>query len=162
MKAERHEMFQQIIDNTLAGGVSPQEEKSLREHLIVCAPCREYLNSTTRIIAGLGGFSFDVNPELHAKVCASLKLRAQQLEARQPSRRRLAWGCIIALVLTAVSSFADLQFGCLLATLLHLQPMQVQRGLLAFWIMPSLPLLLLFPMLSMLSTSRTNLKGGIL
>lgn len=162
MKAERHEMFQQIIDKSLAGKVSPQEEKSLREHLQACAPCQEYLASSTRVIASLGGFSFDVNPELHAKVCASIKQRAQQLEARQPSRRRLAWGCIIALVLTAAGSFADLQFGKLAADVFNLQPTLVRQGLLAFGVIPSLCLLLLFPMLPALLTANANRKGSVL
>jgi anti-sigma factor RsiW len=98
MKTERHETFRRTIDKTLAGEVSLQEEKSLREHLQSCAPCQKYLSAETRVIASLNGFSFDVDPGLETKVCAALQLRAQQLEARQPSRQRWLWGCLIALL----------------------------------------------------------------
>jgi hypothetical protein len=161
MKADLHETIRRIIDRTLVDGLSLQEEQSLREHLRVCAECQAYFSNGARVIASLSEFSFAVDPGLQAKVCAALKLRAQQLESRQFSRR-LVWSCVIALLLTAAGSFIDLQFGKRAAAFFHLQSTQVQRGLLAFWIMPSLPLLLLFPILSMLSTSSTNQKGSIL
>lgn len=161
MKADHHETFRHIIDKTLAGEVNPQEEQSLRGHLQSCAPCQEYLSANTRIIASLGGFSFDVDPGLNARIHSALRLRAQQLEARQPSRRHLAWSFIIALILTAAGSFLDLQFGRLAAAVLHVQPLEVQRGLLVFWIVPSLCLVLLFPMLPALLAANTNRKGSI-
>jgi len=162
MNADGHELFQHMIDKTLAGEVSLQKENSLREHLQACAQCQEYLSANTRAIASLGGFSFDVNPGLHAKVCASLEQRARQLEVQQPNRQRLAWICILALTLTAVGSFIDLQFGGLLASVLRLPPMRVQRELLVIWIVPSLWFLLLFPMLPALLAPRTSRKGSVL
>jgi hypothetical protein len=81
MPADRHESICHIIDKSLAGGASVQEEQSLREHLLTCAPCGEYLAASNRAIAGLQGFSFDMDPELDRRVLASLAVRAQQLEA---------------------------------------------------------------------------------
>lgn len=162
MNADRHEILRQMIDKTLAGGVSLQEENSLREHLKGCAQCQEYLSANTRAIASLGGFSFDVNPGLHAKVCASLEQRARQLEIQQPNRQRLAWICILALTLTAVGSFIDLQFGKVAAPFLGIQPMHMRQGLLVFWVIPSLFLALLLPMLPVLSEAGTARKGNVL
>jgi predicted anti-sigma-YlaC factor YlaD len=162
MNADRHEIFQLMIDKTLAGEVSLQEGNSLREHLQTCAQCRGYLSANTRAIASLGGFSFEVSPELHAKVCASLRLRSQQLESRQLSRKRVVWSCIIALGLTVVGSVLDLQFGSLAATVLGFQPGYLRRELINFWIGPSFWLLLLFPMLPMLLTPGKNRKGSAL
>ncbi len=162
MNADRHGIFQLMIDKTLAGGVSPQEENSLREHLQACAQCQEYLSANTRAIASLGGFSFEVSQELNTKVCAALKLRARQLEVQRPNRQRLAWICILALTLTAVGSYIDLQFGKMAAAVLGVQPMHMRHELISYWIGPSFWLLLLFPMLPVLLTPGKNRKGSAL
>ncbi|MGD0800018.1 MAG: hypothetical protein ABR906_01750 [Terracidiphilus sp.] len=162
MRIDSHQIFQQIIDKSLADAISPQEEKSLREHLLNCVQCQDYLSSGARVIASLGGFSFDANPELQAKVCESLKARAQQLEARQFTQSRWTRSCIAALMLTAAGTFADLQFGKLAAALLGIQPMLVRQDLFAFWVVPSLCLLLLFPMLPAILAANTNRKGNLL
>ena len=154
MGSDGHERFQHMIDESLAGTV--QEEQSLREHLQSCVPCQEYLAASNRAIAGLGGFSFAVDPGLNAKVSASLKLRAQQIRATQPGRRQLVLSCILALMLTAVGSLFDLRLSGLIATVFDLQRMQVQHGLIALWILPSLCLLLLFPILPLLSAGGSN------
>jgi hypothetical protein len=151
MRSDDHESFQRRIDETLADDVAVGEEESLREHLQSCTQCQEYLAASTRVIAGLGGFSFDVDPALQEQVCAAISLRAQQIESGHPNRRRMAWICIIALSLSAAGSFIDLQFGGLIASVLEMQRTQVRHGLVTFWILPSFCFLLLFPILPLLS-----------
>ena len=147
MKTDHHATMRNLIDKTLVGDATPQQEQSLRQHLPACAECQEYLSASTRVIAGLGAFSFDVDPALQAKVLWSLKLRAQQLEAERPSRRRMVWGCTAALVLLVTGSLIALQFGDLVAAFLNLQPTQIERILLALWVVPSVCFSLLFPVL---------------
>jgi anti-sigma factor RsiW len=156
MGSNGHERFQQMIDETLAGTVP--EEQSLREHLEACVECHEYLAATNRVIGGLGGFSFAVDPDLNAKVSASLRLRAQQIKATRPGRQKLVLACVLALTLTAAGSLFDLRLSGLIASIFDLQRMQVQHGLIAFWIVPSLCLLLLFPLLPLLSGAGSNQK----
>jgi hypothetical protein len=151
MRSDDHESFQRRIEGTLAGEVAIGEEESLREHLQGCIQCQEFLATSTRVIAGLGGFSFDVDPALQEKVCASISLRVQQIESAEPSRRRMAWICTAALILTAAGSFIDLQFGGLIASVLDIPRTEIRHQLLSFWILPSLCLLLLFPILPVLS-----------
>jgi predicted anti-sigma-YlaC factor YlaD len=151
MKADPHATIRDLIDKTLAGGASPEDDQSLQEHLAACAQCQEYLSAGNRVIAGLGGFSFDVDPGLEGKVLRSLRVRAQQLETAQSNRRRIMWGCVAALVLMITGSWVVLEFGNLIAAELNLPPMQVQRLLLALWVLPSLCLSLLFPALPLLS-----------
>ena len=158
MKTDRHETFRRTIDKTLVGEASLQEEESLREHLQSCAPCQKYLTTETRVIASLNGFSFEVDPGLATKVCASLQLRAQQLEARQPSQQRWLWGCLIALLLTVVGSFIDLQLGSVAAAFLGVQPAHLRQELLIHWIVPSLSLLILFILMPTLLAPSTKRK----
>jgi Putative zinc-finger len=162
MNTDHHESFQHMIDESLAGSISAEREQSLREHLDTCAPCQEYLSASNRVIAGLGGFSFEVNPTLNARVFASLRLRAQQVQAAQPGRRRWVLISLAAVVLTMGGSFVDLQFGRLIASVFDIQRMQVRQGLLAFWIVPSLCFLLLFPLLPLLSKAGTHREERIL
>jgi predicted anti-sigma-YlaC factor YlaD len=151
MISDRHELFRNMIDETLVVGTSASPQPELNEHLQSCAHCREYLETTTRAIASLGSFSFEVDPTLQAKVANALTLRAQQLEPARFSPARLVMACILAVALTVVGSFFDLKFGGLLASVLDLHHAQLRHGLLTFWIIPSLCLLLLFPMLPLLS-----------
>ena len=156
MNIHHHESFQHLIDESLAGGIAAGREQFLREHLDTCAPCQEYLSTSKRIIAGLGGFSFEVDPSLNARVLASLRRPAQRVQSAQPRRRRWALISVAAVVLTMGGSFVDLQFGRLIASVFDVQRMQVQQGLLAFWILPSLCVLLLFPLLPLLSKAGTH------
>ena len=161
MNIDHHEGFQRMIDESLAAAISAEEEQSLREHLATCAPCLEYLSASNRVIAGLSGFSFEVNPTLNARVFASLRVRAQQVEAAQPRRRQWLLISLAAVVLTISGSVVDLRFGDLIASVFDIQRTQLQHGLLAFWIVPSLCVFLLFPLLPWLSKAGTRRQGRI-
>lgn len=159
MQVDRHQEIRQIIDRSLVGAASLQEQQTLREHFLTCAPCREYLNASHRAIAGLGGFSFEVNPDLHGKVLAALSLRAQQLERDRIKQRPMLWSYVVALMLTVVGSFAAARFSGLAAAVFHLEPAPLHFGLLALWIVPSLCFCLLFPILHRLSAGWMDEKG---
>jgi anti-sigma factor RsiW len=154
MRSDEHESFRRRIDETLAGEIAPGEEESLRGHLQSCTQCQEYLAAGTRVIAGLGGFSFDVDPALQEQVCAAISLRAQQIESAKPSRSRMAWIFMAALLLSVAGSLIDLQFGGLIAPVLDMPRTQLRHGLVFFWILPSFCLLLLFPILPLLSARK--------
>lgn len=147
MNIDHHESFQRMIDESLAGAISAEKEQSLREHLSTCAPCKEYLSASNRVIAGLSGFSFEVNPTLNAKVLAALKLQAQQVRAAQPGRRRLmrqhnvqfkVWAAFaVAFSMSIVGSALVYQVAKLLMVPMHFDTAQVQAGVLVFWLLPS-------------------------
>jgi anti-sigma factor RsiW len=157
MRAERHERFEQMIDRSLAGAGSPEEDISVEEHVGACAACQEYLSVSRRAIAGLNGFSFAAGPGLNAKVARAIRLRAEQME----SRRRWMRLSVVALVLTVLGTVVDLRVGHLAAAFFDLRPIEVRQGLLALWIVPSFGLLLLFPMLPLLA-GKTYGKGRTL
>jgi hypothetical protein len=159
MQVDRHQEIRHIIDRSLVGAASSQQEQTLREHLLTCVACEEYLNVSNRAIAGLGGFSFEVNPDLHGKVLAALTLRAQQLETNRVQQRPMLWSYLAALVLTVAGSFTAARFSGLAGALFHLEPEPLHIGLLALWIVPSLCFCLLFPLLHRLSVGGMNEKG---
>ncbi len=157
MRSDSHEVFRHRIDEALAHGITAHEDQSLNEHIQSCALCKEYADVNARVITSLSGFSFEVAGTLQAQVYASIRLRAQQLEATQPNRLPVALITVLAVMLTATCSLIELQFGGLIAPVFALQREQMQRGLLAFWVVPSLCLLLLFPLLPLLSKRREKI-----
>jgi anti-sigma factor RsiW len=162
MQTDLHNDMRQIIDKSLMGEASPQEQQALRKHLLACAACQKYASDSRRAIVSLHGFSFAADPGLQAKIHASLDLRAQQLQATQPGRRRIVQISIIALLLTIVGSLAAWHMGSPLAALLHLEPAQMQTGVVALWVLPSLCFSLVLPVLLLLGARSTNAKGSSL
>ena len=148
MNIDHHDTFQRMIDESLAGVLSAEKEQFLREHLSTCATCREYLSASNRVIAGLSGFSFEVNPTLNARVLVALKLQAEQVRAAQPGPRRLmrqhnvqfkVWAAFaVALSMSIVGSALVYQVAKLLTVPMHFDTAQVQAGVLVFWLLPSL------------------------
>jgi hypothetical protein len=159
MQVDRHQEIRHIVDRSLVGAASPQEEQTLREHLLTCVACQGYLKASHQAIAGLGGFSFEVNPDLHGKVLAALTLRAQQLETNRVRQRPMLWSYLAAFVLTVAGSFTAARFSGFAGAVFHLEPEPLHIGLLALWIVPSLCFCLLFPVLHRLSVGWTNEKG---
>jgi hypothetical protein len=157
MRSDEHESFRQRIDETLAGAIAPGAEESLRGHLESCKQCQEYLAAGARVMEGLRGFSFDVNPALQEQVCAAIALRAQQIQSAQPTRRRMAWIFMTALLLSVAGSLIDLQFGGFIASVFDMQRAQMRHGLVTFWILPSFCFLLLFPILPLLSRRKERI-----
>ena len=152
MIIDHHESFQRMIDESLSGALSAEKEHSLREHLATCAPCQEYLRANNRVIAGLSGFSFEVNPTLNARVLTALKLKAQQAGTAQPSAAQAGlrrfmrrhnvqfriWAAFaVALSMSIVGSAIVYQVAKLLTVPMHFDTAQVQAGVLVFWLLPS-------------------------
>jgi anti-sigma factor RsiW len=148
MNIDHHDTFQRMIDESLAGVLSAEKEQSLREHLSTCATCREYLSASNRVIAGLSGFSFEVNPTLNARVLAALRLQAEKgrgILARDTGTMRQRglpfknWAAFaVALSMSFVGSGLVYQMAERLAVPMHFVTAQVQEGVLVFWLLPSL------------------------
>lgn len=151
MSADPHELFREKIDHLLAEQVHMQHDTALSEHLRTCQHCREHLASSTRVLAALRNFSFEVEPSLQTKVFSDLHQRGQQLAAASVHRRRLAWACALAIVFTVVGSFLDIRFADIVASHFGMPSSVVHGNLLTFWIIPSTVPVLLFPFLPLLN-----------
>ena len=156
-----HEAARAMIDKSLAGAASPEEEQLLREHLAACDSCNEYLEAGRRAIAGLGGLCFDLDPALDRRVFAALDLRAQQLEASRAPHARLAWAWALALLLTVAGSILAAQLGSHAAATFHLDGVQVRLGLATFWITPSLCICLRAAPASAVATRRAQQERNL-
>ncbi|HTU51805.1 MAG TPA: zf-HC2 domain-containing protein [Acidobacteriaceae bacterium] len=159
MQTDNHESICRLIDKSLAGDISGQEEQSVRQHLLTCSACRQYQDVSNRAIAGLGGFAFGTDPNLPGKIFAALAIRAAQLETQRLSHRKLAWSYAAALVLTLAGSFAAIHLGDWFATAFSATHQQIQLGLVALWIVPSVFFCLLLPTLPMMSKRWMHAKG---
>jgi anti-sigma factor RsiW len=157
MHVDLHQVMRQIIDKSLLAELPVHEEQTLREHLANCDRCREYLDTSNRVVAGLSGFSFEVNPELQGNVMASLTQRAQQLEL-STERRPMGWLYLAALVLTVAGSLCAERLSGFLVGALHLQSAPLQSGVVALWIVPSLCFCLLFPVLHRLARGEKGIS----
>ena len=148
MNIDHHQSFQRMIDESLAGAISAEKEQSLREHLSTCAPCQGYLSASNRVIAGLSGFSFEVNPSLNARVLAAVRLQAEgghrvpggdtgtMRQHHMPTKNWAAFA--VALSMSFVGSGLVCQMAERLAVPMHFVSAQVQAGVLVFWLLPSL------------------------
>ena len=138
MSIDRHESFQRMIDESLAAAISAEKEQHLREHLATCVPCQQYLSASNRVIAGLGGFSFEVNPTLNARVLAALKLHHAGT-TRQHKLQFKVWAAFaLALSMAIVGSALVYQAATLLTVSMNFDAAQIQVGVLVFWLLPSL------------------------
>ena len=150
MHVDLHQAMRQMIDKSLLSGLPAHEQLTLREHVATCDSCREYLDASNRVIAGLGGFSFEVNPDLQASVKASLTQRAEQIEL-SAERSPIGWICLAAMALTLAGSLFAMRLSGFLIGDLHLQAAPLRSGVIALWIVPSLCFCLLFPLLHRLA-----------
>jgi len=159
MQTDHHESICNLIDKSLTGEISGQEEETLRRHLPTCPACQQYLESSNRAVAGLGGFAFETDPDLPDRIFAALTTRAAQLETRRLSHRQLAWSYLAALVLTLAGSFVAMQIGDRFAAALPVSYQQVHLGLIAIWIVPSICFCLFLPTLPLMSKRWMHRKG---
>ena len=147
MKMDHHESFQRMIDESLAGVLSAEKEQSLREHLLTCATCNQYLSASNRVIAGLSGFAFEVNPTLNARVLAALMLQAEpvrKLPAHHSGTMRQHivpfknWAAFaLALSMSFVGSALVYQMAIHLAVAMHFDHAPFQAVVVVFWLLPS-------------------------
>ena len=138
MILDHHERFQRMIDESLAAPISAEKEQSLREHLATCVSCQEYLSTSNRVIAGLGGFSFEVNPTLNARVLVALKLHNTGTIRDHNVQFKVWAGFAVALSMSFVGSALVYQVARMLTVPIHFDDAQIQAGVLVFWLTPSL------------------------
>jgi hypothetical protein len=87
---ELHARAEGLIAKERVEGISAAEQEWLGQHLRECAQCAKVANATQQALRSLRGLSIPLPRELAARTQFRVRLRAQELQAREP-RWRLIW-----------------------------------------------------------------------
>jgi hypothetical protein len=87
---ELHARAEGLIAKERVEGISAAEQEWLSQHLRECAQCAEVANATQQALRSLRALSIPLPRELAARTQFRVRLRAQELQAREP-RWRLIW-----------------------------------------------------------------------
>jgi hypothetical protein len=90
MTNDLHARAETLIAKERVEGISPAEQKWLSKHLGECAECTESANAMQQALRSLRTLSVSVPRALAARTQFRVRLRAQELQAREP-RWRLIW-----------------------------------------------------------------------
>ncbi len=90
MTNDLHARAEALIAKERVEGISPAEQEWLSKHLGECAECTESANAMQQALRSLRTLSVSVPRELAARTQFRVRLRAQELQAREP-RWRLIW-----------------------------------------------------------------------
>ncbi len=87
---ELHARAEGLIAKERVEGISAADQEWLSQHLRECAQCAEVANATQQALRSLRALSIPLPRELAARTQFRVRLRAQELQAREP-RWRLIW-----------------------------------------------------------------------
>lgn len=90
MTNDMHARAETLIAKERVEGISAAEQEWLGQHLRECARCSESSNATQLALRSLRTLSVPLPRELAARTQFRVRLRAQELQAREP-RWRLIW-----------------------------------------------------------------------
>lgn len=90
MTHDSHARAETLIAKELVEGISAAEQEWLGQHLRECTTCSESAGATQQALRSLRTLSVPMPRELAARTQFRVRLRAQELQAREP-RWRLIW-----------------------------------------------------------------------
>ena len=90
MREDVHARAEGLIAKERVEGISAAEQEWLGQHLRECARCELAANATEQALRSLRTLSVQVPRELASRTQFRLRLRAQELQVREP-RWRLVW-----------------------------------------------------------------------
>jgi hypothetical protein len=88
--SDMHERAESLIAKERVEGLSGIEQDWLAQHLRECSLCADSVNATARALRGLRTVSIPVPRELARRTQFRVRLRARELQVREP-RWRLLW-----------------------------------------------------------------------
>jgi hypothetical protein len=90
MNGEVHERAERLIAQERVEGISAADREWLGRHLQECTACAELARTTEQALRSLRGLSVPLPRALASRTQFRVRLRAQELQAREP-RWRLLW-----------------------------------------------------------------------
>jgi hypothetical protein len=159
VQVDIHERTCLLIDKSLSAELSLQEQESLHAHMLSCARCQQYQAGNSRVVAALDGFTFELPLDLNANVHRSMQQLLHKMEKDHAARRSMLWTAFSAFLLSFLGSSVVWQLSDYLAVYAHMSAGELQTILLLVWIMPSLLISFLFPLIPGLLMVRRTQKG---
>jgi hypothetical protein len=90
MSSELHALAKKLIAQERVEGIAPEERAWLETHLRECANCARLSQATDVALRSLRQNPIPLPPGLAARTQFRVRLRAQELQEREP-QRRLVW-----------------------------------------------------------------------
>lgn len=150
MRIENHEEIRLLIDKQLGETLARDEDKFLVEHLESCEECQKYRAGARDVVAAMEGFTFEVAPELNARVHRSMQEAVSQMEAQEQERKQMRVASLFAFVLSFLGSSVVWPVSDFLAARFEISAGVTDLILLLLWVAPSLLVSLLLPVISSL------------
>ncbi len=104
MSADLHLQAEQFIAQERVEGLTPSDRKWLTAHLQECAQCNKFSEQTENALRSLRTASISVPAGLASRTQFRVRLRAQELAAREPQRRLLWLACGVSWMFGIVSA----------------------------------------------------------
>jgi predicted anti-sigma-YlaC factor YlaD len=133
---EGDKKFRELIDRSFVEEVSEGERQLIHDHIRECDGCKRYLELTARAIRGLREFTFTSEPDSKAQVREILAHHAETM--RQHKVQFKVWAAFaVTLSMSFVGSALVYQVAKRLTVPMDFDTVQVQAGVLVFWLLPS-------------------------
>jgi predicted anti-sigma-YlaC factor YlaD len=136
IRVECDKKFRELIDRSFVEEVSEGERRLMHDHIRDCDGCKRYVELTGRTIRGLREFTFTSEPDSSAQVREILAHHSETMRQRNAQFKIWA-GFAVALSMSFVGSALVYQVTKRLAVPMHFDTVQVQAGVLVFWLLPS-------------------------
>jgi hypothetical protein len=104
VREDTHARAEELIGKERVEGISAAEEQWLGGHLRECARCAESASATEHALRSLRMLSVPIPRALASRTQFRVRLRAQELRAREPRWRMLWAACGISWVFGAVTA----------------------------------------------------------
>jgi hypothetical protein len=136
MRVECDKKFRELIDRSFVEEISEGERQIIQDHSRGCDGCQRYMELTARTIRGLREFTFRAEADSSVQVLEILAQHSGTMPQHNVQFKN--WAAFAAAVsMSIVGSALVYQAARFLAAPMHFDNVQVQTGVLIFWLVPS-------------------------
>lgn len=104
MNEALHGKARRLIEKDRVEGISASEQELLAAHLHECQDCAAFARQTEAAVRGLRGVAIAFPKDLASRTQFRVRLRAQEMQQREPSRRWMWAACGMSWALGVASA----------------------------------------------------------
>ncbi|GAC1636417.1 MAG: hypothetical protein NVS9B14_15190 [Candidatus Acidiferrum sp.] len=131
-----HERAQQLIAKQRVEGISSEEQSWLAAHVAECEACSELEAQTARALSAFRGMNVELPKNLAARTQLRVRLRAEELPARNGSRALLWAIAAVSWMLGLASAPLVWRGFAWIGSELQLPDPVWQTGVVLWWLLP--------------------------